>query len=491
MEKRRLDSVGVGLRRLIEEEPFLAWIASARRGLPEAEWFVVGGTVRDALLGRNLGGDVDLLVRGVTIERAARWLAERGEVDWVGRRFGVLKFRPSGCRETVDIAWPRTERAGMSGAYRDFEVSYDPELPVEADLGRRDFTVNALAWRVADGQVVDTDGGLADLEAGCLRAVGDPGRRFREDLSRVLRGVRFACELGFDVEPATWEAMRAAAPRLGESAGGVPLVPVETVARGTVKAMVADPSRAANLLSASGALGTLVPELTRLRNVPQPPEWHDEGDAWMHTCLALGSFGSPQFAEFFPGKRPSALAVMAVLFHDIGKTETMKVRDGRLTFWGHAETGAHLTRQIAERLRLANAGVDPTSLAWLVREHMFSHLVDLDEVKKTTLASRFLDDPELGEALLQLYFADVAASWRPSGGPDFTHFNRLLAEVRRLGALAAKPLLSGEEVMAEAGLVPGPEVGHLIEAIREGQLHGRLETAEEAREFIKALGTRH
>jgi len=469
----------------MNSEPLLSWMPAVLAALPQAEWHLVGGMVRDAWLGRAGRRDFDFLVRGVGLERLAAVLEKHGEVNWVGKRFGVLKFQPTGFSEEIDIAWPRTERAGMSGAYRDFEVSYDPTLPVEVDLARRDFTINAMAWRLADGALVDPFGGLADLAAGVIRAVGEPERRFAEDLSRTLRGLRFACELGFAIEPATWRALAAVA-RVGErQADGTPLVATEVVAKELVKALAADPAEAARLLEESGALAALLPELHRLARVPQLTTWHAEGDVWAHTQQALASFKSARFAEYFPEERPSALAVVATLLHDVGKGPAMKVRDGRLTFWGHAELGADIARAIAERLRLSSAGIDPEDLTWLIREHMFPHLVNLAEARKVTIAKRFVVDRRLGDALLHLHFADVAGSWRETNGPDFTHFEALLAEVRHLRAVHADPLLTGSQVMSSLNLAPGPAVGALLERLREEQLTGRLDTPEAAREWLR------
>lgn len=472
------------LRRLADDEA-LSWLTACRQELPEAEWYLVGGMVRDAGLGRERRKDFDLLVRKAGFRRLESWLSQRGRVSFVGRNFGVLKFRPNGSSEEIDIAWPRTERAGMSGAYRDFQVNYDADLPVETDLARRDFTVNAMAWDFAGERLIDPFDGRADLAARRLRAVGKPAARFQEDLSRILRGWRFACELALEIDPETWRAMTAASARLAElGPAGVPLVPAETVARELTRMLAADPGRAARLLDEGGALPVLLPELHRLRDVPQPPEWHSEGDAWTHTRLAMDFLGGPLFADFFPGTRPSPLAVVGTLFHDVGKAVTAKVRDGKMTFWGHAEAGADLTAAIAERWRLASAGIDVGKLTWLVREHMFPHLVDLEQVRKTTLRARFLADAAAGEALLHLYVADVAASWRPDGRPDFFHAWRLLAEVARLRAADREPLLTGTEVMATTGLAPGPEIGRLLEQIREEQLHGRLKTEQEAKDFL-------
>jgi tRNA nucleotidyltransferase/poly(A) polymerase len=469
----------------------LGFLSALADEWPAAEWFLVGGTVRDTLLGRQVRADYDLVVRGVTLRQVAERLGSSGKVDFVGRTFGVLKYAPHGQSggAAIDIAWPRTERAGMSGAYRDFTVMADPDLPIERDLARRDFTVNALAWDMRRGRLVDEHGGLADLARRELRAVGAAAERFAEDRSRVLRGLRFACELGFSVEAETWAALAAMAPRLTDTLpDGEPVVPAETAAKELLRALVAAPAKALRLFDASGALSALAPEFTPLKGCPQSPDYHSEGDVWKHTLRALEALGSERFAARFPGETPSPRAIVATLCHDLGKPSTRRERDGRWTFHGHDEAGARITEALAERLRWSSVGalgVDREGLVTLVRRHMFVHLVDLEGVRRTTLAKYFLDDPALGRDQLHVGFADAAASLRPDGQPDFTALDGLLRELETLRARPAAPLLAGEAVMRAFELAPGPEVGRLLAAVREAQLAGEVTTADEAREFLR------
>lgn len=451
--------------------------------------------MRDAILGRAGGvKDVDLVVRGASLDAISGALSGRGEVNLVGRNFGVLKFRPEGARGEVDIAWPRTERAGMSGGYRDFAVQSDPELPIERDLARRDFAMNAIAYDVGARRLIDPFGGVADIAAKTVRAVGEPDLRFAEDHSRMLRAVRFACELGFAIDAATWDALCRRMPHIDDvrdaDGGRERVVPYETVAKEFAKAMAADPARAADLFAKSGALARLIPELAPLSSCAQPPDRHSEGDVWTHTALALAKLRGPEFADLFPGERADATTAIATLLHDVAKPAVAEVRDGRITFYGHAERGADVVRGVATRLRLASAGVDVERLAWLVRNHLFPNLVDLDHVRMTTLRRYFLDEPDAGRALLHLACADAAASVRPDGSVDLGTLRRLLGTLRGLGERVREsgaPILTGDEVMAAAGIAPGPEVGRLLETMKEAQLRGEIGSVEEARMLIRAL----
>jgi len=471
------------------------WLRAARTALPDASWYVVGGSVRDAMRGRGDDADVDLVVRGTPYAALREALETLGRVDLVGRVFGVIKFRPEGAEEEFDIALPRTERAGMSGGYRDFAVQSDPGLPIDADLARRDFTVNAMAYDIDADKVVDPHGGAGDLAAKVLRAVGDPKERFSEDLSRAMRGMRFACQLGFVVEPETELAMIAALRRIADlhPDSGERLVPRETVASEFVKALAVAPSRAVRMLDASGVLVRLIPECSALKGCAQSPDHHSEGDVWTHTLLALDALESGEFSSMFGGDTVDAETVVATLFHDIAKPQTATLRGDRITFYGHAEEGARMARAIVERLGLSSVDgrVDPDRVAWLVQLHLFPVTTQLDTVRKTTLVRHFLVDRPRGRRLLHLAFADAMASIRPDGTPDISHIAtlmRALAEIEQaVGDDPKKTLLTGDEVMAEAHLAPGPEIGKLLEALHEAQLQGEVTDHEQAKEFVRKM----
>ncbi|WKZ29318.1 MAG: hypothetical protein QY323_01150 [Patescibacteria group bacterium] len=229
--------------------------------LPGSRWYVVGGAVRDEQLGRLLQ-DIDVLVAGVAFDDVMAFLEARGSVDAVGRTFGVLKFVSGEDGQALDIALPRRERPAGTGGYRDVETDSDPSLPIEEDLGRRDFTVNAMAWEAATDRVIDPHGGEADLKKRVLRAVGNPDTRFAEDYTRILRMLRFAAQLNFEIEWETWRAALLAVPRLNDERDGQRLVPFELAAREVLKGFASDPVRMAELWQESGVTAVLMPELT-------------------------------------------------------------------------------------------------------------------------------------------------------------------------------------------------------------------------------------
>ncbi|HCC21990.1 TPA: hypothetical protein DEP86_01150 [Candidatus Uhrbacteria bacterium] len=484
----------------LASQPQLGFLSLVRERLPKSEWFLVGGAVRDALLDRiNERQDLDLVVRGVGLNELMAVLEELGQVDVVGRNFGVLKFKPEGSSPNlpaIDIAWPRTEQAGGSGAYRDFEISFDPDLPIEEDLARRDFTVNALAWDFAHNELLDPFFGRNDLKKRLIRAVEDPIARLSEDLSRLLRAIRFACQLGFDIEEQTWTACVQLAPKLNDthqtdSSEEDRIIPYEIIAKELVKSLRANASRALELFLASGLVQVLLPELRHMVGTEQPVEYHSEGDVWTHTVLALRQAISSEFIQFFNGEIPTIETLLAVALHDIGKSGTINHHpDGHISFHGHDSIGADSARELVERLRLSsvtNEVIRPERIWWLVRWHMFPLLVDLDHVRKTRLAALFLDDPEAGQQLLQLSYCDRLASIPQNGKSSLDGLIKLMDELKELSGRSAnetKWLLSGEEVMETLGLEPGPEVGRLIEELHEAQLSGEIYDPDGAKDWL-------
>ena len=235
------------------------WIERLFKKFPDSKVFLVGGSVRDAILKRRAKDD-DFVVLGVPDKDLEEFLSTCGEVNLVGKQFGVFKFKETGSGKSVDIALPRTEKAGGSGKYRDFEVQTDKDLPIEEDLSRRDFTINSIAWDVKHLKLIDPFEGQKDLQEKIIRTVGDPDKRFQEDNSRMLRALRFACQLEFEIEQDTWKAITQKISTVTST------VPAEVIGEELLKGLRADPKKCIEYWDKSGALKEVVPELIEWDN---------------------------------------------------------------------------------------------------------------------------------------------------------------------------------------------------------------------------------
>ncbi len=493
--------------------PFLRALETA---FPTGEIYLVGGAVRDLLLHRETK-DYDFLVRHVKASALREFLKVHGKVSWVGKNFGVYKFYPNALSfqeplvqeplgEAIDMALPRTEesfsRSGsQKGGYKDFEVKTDPALSVEEDLQRRDFTINAMAADLKNGGLIDPFGGLQDLEAGLLRAVGDPVLRFREDSSRLLRGLRFACQFGFSLEKKSWAALRHCIDQLNATGEeGSFIVPRETIAKEFLKAMVSDPVLAFDLWDQSGSFQVLIPELLPMKDCPQPKNFHSEGDVWTHTRLALSQLKTQIFKEEF-GLDIDAEIVLAVLFHDIAKPVTIQTpeKDGtdRIRFNHHDRIGARMAREIVLRLKLSSMPresgyyIDGDALGWLIGSHLILVQGEVDRMRAATLEKYFMNPQRPSKKLMQLIFCDGSATVPASGKPQLLHYRQVKNRLARIQALTAerakipRPLLTGTDVMKSFQIVAGPKVGELLALVREEQLSGRISSREEAIIFLQ------
>jgi tRNA nucleotidyltransferase/poly(A) polymerase len=529
------DVIPVKLAALKKREPLKGLAAAFRSAFPKGELYLVGGTVRDALLGRDDSKDYDIVARGVPADALEKFLGKLGRVDLVGKRFGVWKFTPKdtphpslltppspragegkekGARgdnngavsHQLDIALPRTEHSFNSGGYRDVSVDSDPQLPIEQDLARRDFTVNAMALRLTPKPaLLDPFEGRKDLKAKIIRTVGDAAERFREDYSRMLRGMRFACQLGFKIDDHALGAIRVLIPHVNDyrstPGGNMRVVATEIIGRELVKAMTNDPVRAFDLWHESGAMETLMPELLAMRGCRQPKNHHAEGDVWTHTRLALSKIGDKDFMARFGQETPPALVHFAVLFHDIAKPVTMQTPEehgtDRIRYNNHDVIGGEMAAAIAKRLTLSSAegfGVDADKLDWIIRHHLFTLHGNIEEIRPNTLEKYFFSPTLPGRELLMTIYCDSMATV-PEGGlkPDhLKHLDRLMQRIDDLASLGAgrklpPPLLDGVAIMKLLKLEPGKRVGEIIEALREAQLSEKLMTKEEAKEFIRKL----
>ncbi|MCH7492943.1 CCA tRNA nucleotidyltransferase [Patescibacteria group bacterium] len=469
----------------------LSFLKKLQKNIPEAEFFLVGGIVRDTILGRP-SKDYDLVVRKVTINKLQKSLSSLGQVNLVGKNFGVLKFQPKNTKlpEPIDIALPRTEHSWQTGGYRDFDIQSDPQLPIAKDLERRDFTINALAYNINDRKLVDLFNGQKDIKKKTIRTVGQPNKIFKEDYSRLLRAIRFACQLNFDIDTATWGSIKTQIKFINKKMDGDYVVPREVIAQEMVKSFSASPTLALDLYDKSQAVALLMPDMLKMKGCPQPTEFHAEGDVWQHTQLCLKNLSSSKFKNNFGAKKLSPELIFSLMWHDLGKPSTMKKMD-RLRYNNHDNVGADLAQDIMKRLKLSSAGLDTDSVAWLIRRHMIAAYTKKSPMKNTTVEKYFYNEQWPGQDLLKLIFADVQATVPTNGRPDFSSYQviaKQVADLKNVSPLKKslpKIIINGHEVMKHLKIKAGPKIGKLLELLREEQLGGNIKSKSQALKFIK------
>ena len=408
--------------------------------------YFAGGCVRDKLLGIE-PGDYDI----ATSAHPPEVMALFARTVEVGVQFRVMV----GGRQ-FEVATFRSDRAYVDGRRPEGVVFASPQ----EDARRRDFTINGMFLDPADGAIIDYVGGRADLEAGLVRAIGNPDERLREDRLRLIRAVRFAARLGFPLERGTLAAVRRAA-------GGIREVSAERV-RDELSRILLDPSRARglDLLDASGLLGHVLPEVAALKGCEQPPQFHPEGDVYQHTRVML---------ELLPREVSLPLAI-ATLLHDIGKPPTYAVdRDGRIRFNGHDRVGARMTADIMRRLKFPNRDIERT--VEMVRQHMKFKDV---RMMRTAKLKRFMARPTFDDEL-ELHRVDCASS---HGMLDNYDFLRTRGAEFASEPLIPEPLVDGNDLIA-LRLEPSPLIGRLLEAVQTRQLDGRIASREQALDFVR------
>jgi poly(A) polymerase len=357
----------------------------------------------------------------------------------------------------VEVATFRNDGTYSDGRHPD-QVSYATD-PKE-DVQRRDFTINGLLMDPLDGnRVLDFVGGRDDLNAGIIRAIGDPERRFAEDKLRMLRAVRFAARFAYAIEPETSAAIQRLAP-------GIQQVSRERVRDELTKMLTEGKARQAfELLDRTGLLKEVLPEVDRMHGVEQPPQFHPEGDVWIHTMLLL---------EKLPPRCSRTLA-WGTLLHDVGKPPTFRVAPDRIRFDGHVEVGVRMAEQICHRLHFSNE--DTRQIAALVSNHM--RFADAERMKESTL-KRFLRLPKFDEHL-ELHRMDCLSS---HGDLSLYDFVRERLQQTPAEEIRPQPLLTGEDLIA-LGHEPGPLFREILSAIEDAQLEGTLKSREEALEFVR------
>jgi poly(A) polymerase len=427
--------------------------------------YFAGGCVRDLLLNRE-PADYDVATDAIPREVMQIF----PETYAVGEQFGVVlvpdlssdeRLPDSGIPlrsigKAIEVATFRCDVAYSDGRHPDeVRFSQDPR----EDVQRRDFTINGMMLDPATNNVLDFVGGRDDLKARIVRAIGDPERRFTEDKLRMLRAVRFAARFDYQIDPATMAAIQKLAPKIHQ-------VSCERIREELTKMLTeGHAKRAFQLLDESCLLLEVLPEIAAMKGVEQPPQYHPEGDVFVHTLLLL---------DKLPAGTSKTLAWGALL-HDVGKPPTFRVAPDRIRFDGHVEVGVKMAAEILRRLRFSNYETD--QILALVDNHM--RFADVHRMKQSTV-KRFLRLPAFNEHL-ELHRIDCLSS---NGNLD--SYDYMLQQQRSTPPeeVRPKPLVTGRDLI-QAGYTPGPRFKEILSAVEDAQLEGRLAAREQAMEFVR------
>lgn len=424
--------------------------------------YLVGGCVRDLVL-RRKPADFDVVTDAHPDAIAALFQ----KTFAVGAQFGVILVATpaNGAGKILtEVATYRSD-CGYSDGRRPDSVRF--AKTAEEDVQRRDFTINGLLLdpeALARGTplanaVIDHVGGLADLKAGILRAIGDPSQRFEEDKLRMLRAVRFAARFRFSLDPAT-------AAGISHSAGDIQQVSPERIRDELTRMLTEGQARRAfELLDATGLLREVLPEIDRMKGVEQPPEFHPEGDVWVHTLRLL---------EQLPEGSPATLA-WAALLHDVGKPPTFQRAPDRIRFNGHVEVGVRIAERIARRFRFSNE--ESAQITSLIANHM--RFSDVMKMKDSTL-KRFFRLPNFPEHLA-LHKLDCLAA---HGQLDYYNFARDRFDNLPPDEVRPKLLVTGRELIA-AGYPPSPQFKKMLALAEDAQLEGKIHSTAEGMDLIR------
>ena len=413
---------------------------------------LVGGCVRDLLLGRE-PADYDV----ATDAKPERVMELFPESVPVGAQFGVILIPRDGLK--VEVATFRSDVGYSDGRHPDtVEFSSTPE----EDVLRRDFTINGLLMRPDTEEILDFVDGRADLKAGVIRAIGEAERRFTEDKLRMMRAVRFTARFGFALEKKTAEAAYKLAPQIRQ-------VSAERLRQELTKILTEGAARRGfEFLDATGLLPEVLPEIAAMKGVQQPPQYHPEGDVWIHTLLML---------EGLPADSSATLA-WGVLLHDVGKPPTFRSAaetGDRIRFDNHVAVGVKMAEAICRRMRFSNEETE--QILALVDNHM--KFKDVGRMRASTL-KRFVRMPHFDEHLV-LHQLDCLSSHRRLDAYEFV--SRVLAETPP-EQIRPLRLLTGNDLL-EMGYEAGPEFSRALTALEDAQLEGTVKSRSEARDFIQ------
>ena len=413
--------------------------------------FLVGGCVRDMVM--------EIPPREYDITTSAKPEEIMGifsNTIPIGASFGVILVLEGGHK--FEVATFRRDESYSDGRHPD-KVTYSDDE--REDVKRRDFTINGMLYDPINEQALDYVGGMEDIKKRTVRTIGNPYERFNEDKLRMIRAIRFAARFSYEIEEETLRAIKELAPLISQ-------VSAERIRDEVVKIITQkNPGLGLTMLRETGLLKHTLPEVDRMHEVPQPPEFHPEGDVFIHTCLVLD-----KLFEITGGNISPELA-MGGLLHDVGKPDTLSVED-RIRFNGHDRVGAEMAKKICRRLKFSNKQIE--RIYSLVKEHL--KFKDVFNMRESTL-KRFIGVPHF-EDHLNLHLADCLASHGSTEAYDFT--KKKLEEFEE-EEVKPKPLLSGYDLI-EMGYKPGPIFSRILDSLEEAQLDGIVQDKEGARRFV-------
>ena len=410
------------------------------------EAYLAGGCVRDMLLNKEPQDyDIATAARPEDVQRIFPQTVP------VGAQFGVILVLIDGA--PFEVASFRHDGPYLDGRHPS-HVRYGT---LEEDVRRRDFTINGMIYDPVYDRVIDLVDGRTDLDRHTIRAIGNARERFEEDRLRMIRAVRFAASLKFDIEAATFEAIR-------QSPATVTQISWERIGDEVTRILTEGGARRGfELLDESGLLEVLLPEIVAMKNTPQSPEYHPEGDVFKHTMLLLSHLESP-----------SETLAYGCLLHDIAKPVCIRQESQRITFYGHTEQGAAMAADILKRLKRGRTVWD--RVVYLVRNHL--RHVQAPQMRLSTL-KRFLREDGIDE-LLELARIDA---WSSNGDLQYHQFcKERLAELKD-EEIRPEPLVRGDDLI-EMGFKPGPLFGQILRQVEDAQLGGELATREDALAWV-------
>jgi len=417
------------------------------------ESYLAGGCVRDFLLKRT-PQDFDITTSAKPTEVQHLF----PHTIPVGAQFGVVLVIIEG--SPFEVASFRFDGPYLDGR-RPSHVRYGN---LQEDILRRDFTINGMVYDPIEDRIIDLVGGKADIERRRVRAIGNPRDRFEEDRLRMVRAVRLAASLGFDIDDATFEAIT-------ELAGSVTRISWERIGEEVSRILTEGGARTGfELLDASGLLKAVLPEVETMKGVPQSPDHHPEGDVFTHTLLTLSQLAAP-----------AETLAYACLLHDVGKPVCMRREGDRITFYGHSEKGAEMAEAVLKRLRRGRAVWE--RVCYLVRNHL--RHTQAPKMRLSTL-KRFLREDGI-EELLELARVDALAA---NGDLRYYRYCKDRLAALRAEEIRPAPLLRGRDLIA-LGFTPGPVFADILRQIEDAQLGGEINSRQEAIEWVnKYYGNR-